>query len=117
MKKNKYIIIKFNLKGFHKKLFNKVLEKILNQVKLLNINIKGAVSLPTRTHRFTVLRSPHINKTAREQFELKIYNKALITVFNFNNNFDKKKSKILINFILGFVKNLHKRFPILLENL
>lgn len=99
MEKNKYIAIKFNFKCFHKKLFNKVLNKILTKAKILNIKSKGLVSLPIKTNRFTVLRSPHVNKTSREQFELKVHHKAFITLFNFNDEFDKKKAKILINFI------------------
>ena len=99
MKKTKYILIKINLKSFHNKLFNIILKKIIKKARILNIFIKGIIHLPTKTSRFTVLRSPHINKTSREQFEIKVHHKALITMFNFNNEFDKKKAKILINFI------------------
>lgn len=99
MEKQKYIVIKFNLKSFHHKLFDKILKNFYKKARILNIFIKGAVSLPTKTSRFTVLRSPHVNKTSREQFEVKIYHKLLITMFNFNNEYDKKKAKLFINYI------------------
>ena len=99
MNKKQYILIKFNFKGFHKKLFYKILKKINQKAKILNINVTGIINLPIKTHRFTVLRGPHINKTAREQFELKIHHKVLCTLFDFNNNNYKKKAKIFVNFI------------------
>ena len=99
MQNKKYIIIKFNFKSFHSQIFKKTIKNCIYKAKLLNINISNPIHLPNKVRRFTVLRSPHINKTAREQFELRIYHKLLVAVFDLNSEYDKKKSKILINFI------------------
>jgi len=50
------------------------LKKILNK---LSISF-GYIHLPTKTKRLTVLKSPHVHKKAREQFEIKTYNRLLV---------------------------------------
>ena len=72
---------------------------ILKKAKLMNINFRGLAYLPSKKKRFTVLRSPHVYKTSREQFELKIHSRVFIAYFDINNENDKKKSKLFINFI------------------
>lgn len=99
MNNNKYTLIRFNLKSFHPKLLEKNLLKIKKKVKLMNIYSKGIIFLPLRKKRFTVLRSPHVYKKAREQFEIRMHHRCFITVFDFNNDYDKKKAKLLINFV------------------
>jgi small subunit ribosomal protein S10 len=96
---NKEIKINFKFKCFHKHIFKFVLPKILKKIKGMSIKTTGFVSLPTKMERFTVLRSPHVDKKSREQFEIKTYRKIITTTFNFNNPFDKQKAKLLINFI------------------
>lgn len=97
-----YILIKFNLKSFYSKLLEKNLNKIIKQAKLMDIDTKGVISLPIRTKRFTVLRSPHIYKKAREQFEVKTHHKALVIAFDLKNEYEKKKAKLLINFVKSY---------------
>ncbi len=48
---------------------NKIVEEIVNTVKRTGANIKGPIPLPTKIEKYTVLRSPHIDKKSREQFE------------------------------------------------
>ena len=48
-----------------------------------NARVSGPVPLPTRIERYTVLRSPHINKKSREQFEMRTH-KRLIDIYNAN---------------------------------
>jgi small subunit ribosomal protein S10 len=77
-KSNLNMIIKqskvhLKIKSFHPKLFEKALNKILNKVTALNLKISKSISLPTKIQRYTVLRSPHIDKKSREQFEIRHY--------------------------------------------
>ena len=69
------VILQF--KGFNYKNLDKIIFNILKKGLLLNIDIKKPVSLPTTNTLFTVLKSPHVNKTAREQFEIKHYRVCL----------------------------------------
>ena len=94
----KYIRITFQFKGFHPSLLNKTLDKIIKKAKLMNIFIKGKIYLPTKIKRLTVLKSPHVYKKSREQFELKTYKRLLVTFFEYND-LNKKKSKVFINYI------------------
>ena len=95
----KTVKIKFKLKSFQKHIFKEILPKILRKIQSLSIITTGFIGLPKKIQRYTVLRSPHIHKKSREQFESKIYSQLLITSFNFNCIIDKQKAKLLINFI------------------
>ena len=64
----------------------------------MNIFIKGVVYLPTIKKRVIVLKSPHVYKKSREQFELKTYNRALVAFFDHTEE-NKKRAKIFINFV------------------
>ena len=63
---------KITLQGFE----HKELKYVFQQFSLLDPNLK-IIRLPKKTKRFTVLRSPHVNKTAREQFEIITYKWSL----------------------------------------
>ena len=78
----KYSKVHLKIKSFHPKLFEKALNKILNKVTALNLKISKSISLPTKIQRYTVLRSPHIDKKSREQFEIRHYKKLLIIYFD-----------------------------------
>ena len=96
--KKKYIRLSFNFKGFHEQLFKDDLNKIRRKAQLMNIFIKGVVYLPTIKKRVIVLKSPHVYKKSREQFELKTYNRALVVFFEYTED-NKKKAKIFVNFV------------------
>lgn len=96
-KKEAKIILKF--KSFHKHNLNIIMHKILQKTRAFGFFTKGYVSLPTKIQRFTVLRSPHVDKKSREQFEIKTYNKLLIAHFNVNSFFDRQRVKLYVNFI------------------
>ena len=49
----------------------------LNTVKRTGATIKGSIPLPTRIERYTVLRSPHIDKKSREQFETRTHKRLI----------------------------------------
>jgi len=69
--------VRIKMKGFDHKLLDKSVEKIVETAKKNGAKVAGPIPLPTKTSRFTVLRSPHVNKTSREQFELKEHKRLL----------------------------------------
>jgi len=72
------IQIKIQFKAFNYKLLNKIIYDIFQKGLNLNMQITQPVKLPTKKHLFTVLKSPHVNKKARNQFQLIIYKRLLI---------------------------------------
>jgi small subunit ribosomal protein S10 len=73
--------IRLQVKAYDYKLMNQVCDKICSIVTLTNATLKGPVPMPTRRRIFCVLRSPHVNKDAREHFEIRTY-KRLIDIQN-----------------------------------
>ena len=73
--------IRIKLKSFDHTLVDKSAEKIVKAVKATGAVVFGPIPLPTKIEKFTVLRSPHVNKKAREQFQLCTY-KRLIDIFS-----------------------------------
>lgn len=71
--------IRVRLRSFDSKLIDQSAESIVNSVKRTGAVICGPVPLPTRIRKYTVLRSPHVNKKAREQFEMR-FHKRLIDI-------------------------------------
>ena len=98
LKKNQ-IQLTFKFKAFNKYNLNIIVTKILTKINYLQILSTKFVSLPIKCQRFTVLRSPHVDKKSREQFEIKRHQKLLRVYFDSANAFDKQKAKLLINFI------------------
>ncbi|HMB72022.1 MAG TPA: 30S ribosomal protein S10 [Gammaproteobacteria bacterium] len=62
--------IRIRLKAFDHRLIDKSAREIVNTAKRTGATVKGPVPLPTKIERFTVLISPHVNKDARDQYEL-----------------------------------------------
>jgi small subunit ribosomal protein S10 len=73
--------IRIKLKSFDHTLVDKSAEKIVKAVIATGAVVSGPIPLPTKIEKFTVLRSPHVNKKAREQFQLCTY-KRLIDIFS-----------------------------------
>jgi small subunit ribosomal protein S10 len=73
--------IRIKLKSFDHTLVDKSAEKIVKAVKATGAIVSGPIPLPTKIEKFTVLRSPHVNKKAREQFQLCTY-KRLIDIYS-----------------------------------
>jgi len=65
--------IRIKLKSYDHSLVDKSAEKIVKTVKSTGAVVNGPIPLPTNKRIYTVLRSPHVNKKAREQFELSSY--------------------------------------------
>ncbi len=69
--------IRIKLKSFDYSLVDKSAEKIVRTVKSTGAVVSGPIPLPTHKRIYTVLRSPHVNKKAREQFQLCSYKRIL----------------------------------------
>ena len=75
--------IRIKLKAFDFRILDKAVRDIVTTAMRTGARVVGPVPLPTRTEKFTVLRSPHVDKTGREQFEIRTH-KRLIDIFEHN---------------------------------
>ncbi|MFQ5602847.1 MAG: 30S ribosomal protein S10 [bacterium] len=73
--------IRIKLKAYDHRLIDKSTDKIIRTAKATGAGISGPVPLPTKRSLYTVLRSPHVDKKSREQFETRIH-KRLIDILN-----------------------------------
>ncbi len=69
--------IRIRLKAFDHKLIDQSAGEIVEAAKRTGALIKGPIPLPTKKERFTILISPHVNKDARDQYELRTYKRLL----------------------------------------
>lgn len=73
--------IRVRLRAFDVELIDQSAKSIVQTVTKSGATVSGPIPLPTRVEKFTVLRSPHVNKKAREQFEMRTH-KRLIDIIN-----------------------------------
>ena len=73
--------IRISLRGYDHILLDKSTEKIVKTAKSTGAVISGPIPLPAKRSVYTILRSPHVNKKSREQFQTKIH-KRLIDILN-----------------------------------
>ena len=73
--------IRIKLRAFYHKLLDQSAERIAETAKKTGATISGPIPLPTEKSIYTILRSPHINKDSREQFEMRTH-KRLIDILN-----------------------------------
>jgi small subunit ribosomal protein S10 len=73
--------IRVRLRAFDAELIDLSARSIVNAVTRAGAKVSGPVPLPTKVNRYTVLRSPHVNKKSREQFEMRTH-KRLIDIIN-----------------------------------
>jgi small subunit ribosomal protein S10 len=76
-KKSKTAKIRLRLKSFDHKLLDVSMSEIVETVRKTGATVLGPVPLPTKRELYTVLRSPHVDKKSREQFELKTHKRLL----------------------------------------
>ncbi|MDP6389621.1 MAG: 30S ribosomal protein S10 [Alphaproteobacteria bacterium] len=69
--------IRIRLKAFDHRVLDQSTQEIVNTAKRTGAEVRGPIPLPLRIERFTVLRSPHIDKKSREQFEIRTYKRML----------------------------------------
>jgi len=69
--------IRVRLRGFDIELIDQSAKAIVQTVLKAGSKVSGPIPLPTRINRFTVLRSPHVNKKSREQFEMRTHKRLI----------------------------------------
>lgn len=75
--------IRIRMEAYDHKALDTSAKEIVEQARRTNARVSGPVPLPTRIERYTVLRSPHVNKKSREQFEMRTH-KRLIDIHEAN---------------------------------
>jgi len=65
--------IRLKLKAYDHRVLDRSVASIVEAVKRTGAQIKGPIPLPTKIRKYTVLKSPHANKDAREQFEVRTH--------------------------------------------
>ena len=69
--------IRIRLKAFDHKLIDTSTQEIVETARRTGAQIRGPIPLPTRREKFTVLISPHMNKDARDQYEIRTHKRLL----------------------------------------
>ena len=69
--------IRIRLKAFDHRLIDSSTQEIVDTAKRTGAQVRGPIPLPTRKERFTVLISPHVNKDARDQYEIRTHKRLL----------------------------------------
>ncbi len=69
--------IRIRLKAFDHRVLDQSTGEIVHTAKRTGAQVRGPIPLPTRIERYTVLRSPHIDKKSREQFEIRTHKRLL----------------------------------------
>ena len=69
--------IRIRLKAFDHRVLDSSTSEIVETAKRTGAEVRGPIPLPTKIEKYTVLRSPHVNKTSREQFEIRTHKRLL----------------------------------------
>ncbi len=69
--------IRIRLKAFDHRLIDASAQEIVETAKRTGAQVSGPIPLPTRKERFTILTSPHVNKDARDQYEIRTHKRLL----------------------------------------
>ncbi len=69
--------IRIKLKAFDHRLIDRSAREIVETAKRTGAQVRGPIPLPTRIERFTVLTSPHVNKDARDQYEIRTHKRLM----------------------------------------
>ena len=69
--------IRIRLKAFDHRILDNSTAEIVSTAKRTGATVRGPIPLPTRIEKFTVNRSPHVNKKSREQFEIRTHKRML----------------------------------------
>ena len=69
--------IRIRLKAFDHRVLDQSAQEIVATAQRTGAQVRGPIPLPTRIEKFTVLRSPHIDKKSREQFEIRTHKRVL----------------------------------------
>jgi len=69
--------IRIKLKAFDHRMIDRSASEIVDTAKRTGAIVKGPIPLPTRIERFTLLSSPHVNKKARDQYEIRTHKRIM----------------------------------------
>ena len=69
--------IRIRLKAFDHRLIDQSAREIVDTAKRTGAQVRGPIPLPTKKERFTVLISPHVNKDARDQYEIRTHKRLM----------------------------------------
>ena len=69
--------IRIKLRAYDNKILDQSTLDIVNTVKRTGAKVRGPIPLPTRMEKFTVNKSPHVDKKSRDQFEIRTHNRLL----------------------------------------
>ncbi|WP_286264748.1 30S ribosomal protein S10 [Thalassotalea atypica] len=69
--------IRIRLKAFDHRLIDQSTAEIVDTAKRTGAQVRGPIPLPTRKERFTILVSPHVNKDARDQYEIRTHKRLI----------------------------------------
>ena len=69
--------IRIRLKAYDHRLLDASAEKIVETAKRTGAQVAGPIPLPTEKNIYTILRSPHVNKDSREQFEMRTHKRLI----------------------------------------
>ena len=69
--------IRIRLKAYDHRVLDTSAKEILETAKRTGADVRGPIPLPTRIEKFTVLRSPHIDKKSRDQFEIRTHKRLM----------------------------------------
>ena len=69
--------VRITLKAYDHRVLDNAATKIVETIKRSGGEVSGPVPLPTKVEKFTILRSPHVNKDSREQFEMRTHKRLI----------------------------------------
>ena len=69
--------IRVRLRAYDHRVLDQSTQEIVNTAKRTGANVRGPIPLPTKIEKFCVLRSPHVNKKSREQFEMRTHKRLI----------------------------------------
>ena len=69
--------IRIKLKAYDYQLLDQAASEIVDTARTTGAKVAGPIPLPTKIERYTVLRSPHVDKTSREQFEIRTHRRLV----------------------------------------
>src|SRR5476649_364293 len=73
--------IRIRMEAYDHRALDASAKEIVDHAKRTSAKVRGPIPLPTRCERFTVLRSPHIDKKSREQFEIRTHKRVIDIVY------------------------------------
>ncbi|HIP12755.1 MAG TPA: 30S ribosomal protein S10 [Arcobacter sp.] len=69
--------IRLKLKAYDHRVLDRSVASIIEAIKRTGAELIGPIPMPTKFRRYTVIKSPHVNKSSREQFEIRIHSRVI----------------------------------------